>query len=133
MLSRALTRMLPTGRYASNSARPALGKAAQLTSAREVMKMSRFKKMHAVSETSKVKDVCDILAKENIGALPVTTKAGDVVGVVSERDVIRICSTKAGDGMTTSVADIMVPKEKIVTCSVDDSVYVVMEKMLENG
>merc|ERR1712241_226627 len=95
--------------------------------------MSKFKKTHTVPMKSHVKDVCDILAKENIGALPVISSSGDVVGVVSERDVIRVVSNEASNALNVTVAEIMVPKDQIITCSVDDSVYVVMEKMLENG
>lgn len=43
----------------------------------------------AVQETATIKDAIVLLARHSIAAMPVLDKAGDVVGVISEADVIR--------------------------------------------
>lgn len=66
--------------------------------------------------------VCDLLAglvTRNVGAM-VVVGAGGVVGIVSERDVIRILHDHGAGALVRPVADIMT--SEVITCSPDDSV-----------
>jgi len=115
-----------------------LGKAAKMTSAREVVKFCAKKKPVTARQDQNIQDICKTLAKERIGALLVTNKEGEVVGVVSERDIVfRLAETEMVTEMfiqkATKVQDIMTPNFKIISCKLDDSVHTVMELMLQNN
>lgn len=47
------------------------------------------------------------LVENNIGALPVCDGAGNMLGIISERDMLRLCATNADATHTTKVHDVM--------------------------
>lgn len=49
-------------------------------------------RVETVRPNATVQQVCDILAERHIGAAVVTGSAGEVVGVVSERDIVHALS-----------------------------------------
>lgn len=59
------------------------------------------------------------IAEDNVGALPVVD-AGRLVGIVSERDVVRRLHRDGGALLVARVADVMTAD--VVTCSPDDGV-----------
>ncbi len=69
----------------------------------------------------------EILADNNIGALPVVSEDGALVGIVSERDIISCISKYSGDIGSVVVADIMT--RNVVTCNLEDSLSDVMGLM----
>lgn len=86
--------------------------------------------VHTVSEHALVGDAIGMLNRHRIGAVVVVDDGGEVAGILSERDIVR----KMGDDPTTflksPVAECMT--RKVVTCSRQDAIAVVMEKMTEN-
>jgi CBS domain-containing protein len=68
------------------------------------------------------------LAKHRIGAL-VVVDAGAVVGIVSERDVVRRLNERGSGVLTGTVAQIMTTT--VVSCSPDDSVDSVATTMTD--
>lgn len=70
-----------------------------------------------------------LLNQHNIGALPVRDPSGELVGIISERDIIRSLSeSNLGlDNMT--VENLMTPD--VATCGPDDDVTRVLEIMDE--
>ena len=70
------------------------------------------------------------LVEHNIGALPVCDSAGELVGILTERDILRLC---AGQDLTTvmeqSVADAMTTN--LIIGVPDDTVAYVMQVMTE--
>jgi CBS domain-containing protein len=68
------------------------------------------------------------LSERNIGAA-VVSEQGVVVGIVSERDVVRRLRDRGGDLLSATVADIMTAD--VFTCSPDDTVDHLAEVMTE--
>lgn len=72
-----------------------------------------------VTETTTVVGLLGELANGNIGAMVVIAPEG-VVGIVSERDVVRQLHEHGPDLLCKSVADIM--STAVLTCGLDDRV-----------
>jgi CBS domain-containing protein len=73
-----------------------------------------------VAPAATVADLIATLAERNIGALPVLDDDGRLVGIVSERDVVRRLHTGGADVLGTTVAEIMT--REVTTCSPGDDV-----------
>ena len=68
-----------------------------------------------------------ILAEKRIGAVVVTGAAGALLGILSERDVVRQLAAGGAAAMDTPVSRVMTAK--VVTCSEETSVDELMEIM----
>jgi CBS domain-containing protein len=68
------------------------------------------------------------LARHNVGAM-VVIENEDVVGIVSERDVVRQLHERGADLLNAPVSDIMT--SSVVTCASHDSVDSLAETMTE--
>jgi CBS domain-containing protein len=73
-----------------------------------------------VTETTTVTGLLAELVVHNIGAMVVVGPDGGVVGIVSERDVVRKLHDHGPDLLRSPVADIM--SKVLVTCSPEDLV-----------
>ena len=71
------------------------------------------------------------LVENNIGALPVCGANGDILGIVSERDLLKECSQRIKAIDSTKVKDIMT-KEVAIGTPEDDLDYV-MNIMAQKG
>ncbi|MEZ5831816.1 MAG: CBS domain-containing protein [Dongiaceae bacterium] len=76
-----------------------------------------------------------LMAAENIGALVVTdivsTEGSTVLGMFSERDVVRALATDREDIMRMPIERLM--SKKLISCSPDDELADIMEKMDRHG
>jgi CBS domain-containing protein len=80
-----------------------------------------------VAPDATLREAADILSEHNIGAL-VVTEAGDrVVGVLSERDIVRALSADGPDALEATVRDVM--SEEVLTCTPEDKVKDLMERV----
>jgi len=73
----------------------------------------------SIAPDTLVSDLISGLAGRNVGAMVVVGPEG-LVGIVSERDVVRMLHDHGADALRRRVADIMT--SELVTCSPDDSV-----------
>lgn len=80
-----------------------------------------------ISPTASLADAAKLLAERRIGALVVTGAGDRVVGIVSERDVVRILASRGAAGLDISLTDVMT--RKVVTCEPSATVSAVMEQM----
>jgi CBS domain-containing protein len=78
--------------------------------------------------TDSVKDLLRSLADHDIGAL-VVVEEGAVVGVISERDVVRRLGQEGADVLERPVRDLMTTS--VVTCASTDSIDTVAETMTQ--
>lgn len=86
-------------------------------------------------------DVVDVLAAEVVGALVVIDDRGALVGIISERDIVRAIAKFGSNALDRLVADVMT--RHVVTATESDSIDDVAAKMsagrfrhvpiLENG
>jgi CBS domain-containing protein len=81
-----------------------------------------------IEPSGTVKELLGLLAEHNIGAL-VVVDAGKVVGIVSERDVVRRLDDRGASILDGTVADIMTTP--VHSCRSDDSVDSVAATMTE--
>ena len=81
-----------------------------------------------IAPTGTVEELLRTLADRNIGALLVV-EGEQVVGIVSERDVVRRIATDRTGVLDGTVRDIMTPS--VVTCSSGDSIDSIAETMTE--
>jgi CBS domain-containing protein len=68
-----------------------------------------------VTPEDPVTDIADIITSRRIGAVLVLTDSGELVGLVSERDVVRAVATKGGGALKLTAADIMTKNLTTVT------------------
>ena len=80
----------------------------------------------SVNQDAVLKEAISKLAENHIGVLVVVDGAGEPVGILSERDVVKEIA-KDGDARTEVVADAMT--RLLVSCSLDDTEGAVMERM----
>ena len=68
-----------------------------------------------------------VLAERRIGALVDTGADHRVVGIVSERDIVRTLAERGPGALQAPIADVMT--RKVVTCSQSETVIDIMERM----
>src|SRR5690349_3695433 len=81
-----------------------------------------------VRATDELSTAIHLLIKHHIGGLPVLANDGSVVGIVSERDVVRAVYYKPSALGSLRVQDVMRPPP---TCDADDSIADAMRRMTE--
>lgn len=68
-----------------------------------------------------------LLAERRIGAVVVLGAGEHVVGILSERDIVRAISERGAAAMQEQVAQVMT--RKVATCTLDESIHSIMERM----
>ncbi len=69
----------------------------------------------------------NVLAEENIGALIVSDETDAVVGILSERDIVRSLAQHGAQTLKKTVHDLMT--SQTITCTLDDNVKDMMQTM----
>ncbi len=80
-----------------------------------------------ISPTKSLADATKLLAERRIGALVVTGADSRVIGIVSERDIVRILSSRGAAALGVSLTDVMT--RNVITCESSATVSAVMEQM----
>jgi len=75
----------------------------------------------------KLSEAIRILAEHKIGALVITNGDRKIVGILSERDIVRVVAKEGGAALDIAVRSAMTPKVKI--CNENHTVNEVMEIM----
>ncbi|MGD1885837.1 MAG: CBS domain-containing protein [Cohaesibacteraceae bacterium] len=74
-----------------------------------------------------VMSIIEDLSEKNIGAIVVTDERHSVVGIISERDVVRALDNQGATILDQPVSSFMT--QSVVTCSEHESVHDLMSKM----
>ena len=74
-----------------------------------------------------LREVCETLALHKIGAVVLIDAHGGIVGIVSERDVVRALAAEGGKALDEPVEAYM--SSKVVTCSETETTDRVLERM----
>jgi CBS domain-containing protein len=82
----------------------------------------------ASSEAS-LMDIVGDLARHKVGAMVIVDAGKRVVGIISERDIVRAIATDGAAVLSRSATDFMT--HGVVTCTEDDTVAELMERMTE--
>lgn len=80
-----------------------------------------------ISATTTVIDIVRMLREKRIGAVLVTDRDGNVIGVVSERDIVRGLADQGADVLASPALQIMT--SPVVTCAPHDTVQAAMTLM----
>jgi len=80
-----------------------------------------------VAPQQTVERVVKVLAENRIGAVPVINKEGQLIGIISERDIIRGMA-EHGNAVLRHPADQLMTRD-VKTCSSEDQLVDIMEVM----
>jgi CBS domain-containing protein len=81
----------------------------------------------SVEPHATLRDVVDILAEQHIGALIITDVSGALLGIVSERDVVRAIAKAGPDSLEDAVSRHMT--KDVVVAHEEDGVLEIAHKM----
>ena len=74
-------------------------------------------------------EIANKLAAKRIGAIVIVGAAGEVSGIVSERDIIRVIGSQGPECLSRPVSESMT--RQVITCSEDDTLDELMRSMTE--
>jgi CBS domain-containing protein len=89
--------------------------------------LNKSKNLVTIQPDATVSDAVNVLADNNIGALPVCEAEKRLVGIISERDIVRLLSERGNDVLGAKVAEVMT--SEVFTCTPADDVNDVMGLM----
>ena len=86
----------------------------------DILKMKDFKYRAAatVRPNETVSEVIKKLIEHNCGSLPVCNDQGELVGIITERDIVRKCFGRSGDFSKIKINDVMT--EQVAVCIPED-------------
>lgn len=83
-----------------------------------------------ITQTRTIADAVTMLKERGIGALVVTGQTPPLVGILSERDVVRALATSGAAALSQSVSELM--SANVTTCTLETSVTDLMGLMTAN-
>ena len=89
-----------------------------------------IRKCITVNEDDNLKLVINLLSKYKIGALPVINQKKQIVGIVSERDIINLLSSQNHEEIFTKKINSIMTKE-VITCNINarsDELMIIMTR-----
>lgn len=95
----------------------------------EQILQSKGAAVFSVEETDVIADAVSVLNEKNIGAVVVRDGAGGVVGILSERDIVRRLGEKGTDALALTVGECMTPEP--YTCTPDTTLDELMAQMTD--
>jgi CBS domain-containing protein len=72
-------------------------------------------------------DAVQLLAARRIGAVVITGADRRIVGILSERDIVRTLADKGAHALEQPISEVMT--RKVITCGVGETVPEIMERM----
>jgi len=84
-----------------------------------------------IAPDATVRQAVQTMVDSHIGALPVVDKNGAVLGIVSERDLLKSCALGSGTIDTTNVETVMT--KDIVIALVEDDIEYISSVMTQHG
>ena len=94
-----------------------------------VISKKQKKSIVKVSPEALLSEASKLLAENKIGALPITNSDNSIIGILSERDIIKEISVKGGSGLDSKVEDVMTTS--VSCCGRFDTLKSVIERMNE--
>ena len=81
----------------------------------------------SIEPTATLETAVRTLAEHRIGALLVLGPDRRIVGILSERDIVRVLAEEVASALTQPLAQVMT--RKVFTCSPSETIGVIMERM----
>jgi CBS domain-containing protein len=82
-----------------------------------------------IDPTFSTSDAVKELSQRKIGALVVTTGAGEIAGILSERDIVRRLGEEGPSALARPVSEIMTTT--VQTCTSDDTAFELLGRMTQ--
>ena len=82
-----------------------------------------------INSASNIAHLVDVLKKHNIGAVVVSDDGRRILGIISERDIVRALATHTGEISALKVSELMT--KDVYSCTQDDTVDGLMQVMTE--
>ena len=79
--------------------------------------------------TEQVRSAVEVLAKNRIGAVIISSDGAMVDGILSERDIVRALGTRGVECLDAQIQDLMTAS--VIGCHPEDTAISVMEKMTD--
>jgi len=76
-------------------------------------------------------DAAKKLARHNIGSLPVVDREGRILGIVTERDIVRLIAEQGPDALKKHLGEAMT--RVLVTASPEEPIPQIAQKMIRHG
>ena len=83
----------------------------------------------SIEPTADLAAAARLLGARRIGAVVIRGAGGRLAGILSERDIVRAIAEQGAAALTSSVGQVMT--RNVATCSEDDSIASIMERMTE--
>ena len=84
--------------------------------------------VETISTSEKLVSAIGKMNEKHIGALITVEENGDIAGILSERDLLMVCSNCAPD---ITVKELMTPKSKLITLKMEDTLRTAMKMFTE--
>ena len=95
----------------------------------QILQRKQSNAVETVGVQAKISKVAAHLSEKRIGCMLVVNDSGDIQGIVSERDIVRILGKQGGGCLDEDVSTVMT--EGVITCSTDDDDNSVLQKMTD--
>ena len=95
----------------------------------QILKGKGSQKIISIGPDDSILAASSLLSKNRIGALVVLDKEGLLIGIISERDIVREIGSKGTQALNLSVKDLM--SRKVVICSTNETAFDVLNKMTQ--
>ena len=93
----------------------------------QILKMKGSTAVETVAATATVAEASRLLSQKRIGALVVTKAEGGLLGIVSERDIVRHIGADGAAALSLPVRNVMT--SKVECCAPEDDALSVLERM----
>ena len=97
---------------------------------RNILEGKRTPEVRTIEPERTIQDAIQRLVEHNIGSLVVVDGQGDMVGIITERDILRACALQAGTLDSMPVVKFMT--QHVITATPQDDVESVMGLMTEH-
>ncbi len=96
---------------------------------RSICELIEGRKLHTIRETASILEAARLMVKHKIGALPVTNQEGNIIGIFTERDLLKRVVAAELDIKETKISQVMT--RKLVIASADETPMYCLRKMKE--
>jgi CBS domain-containing protein len=85
--------------------------------------------VYSVAESATLKECAELLEKRKVGAMVILNEAGSLIGVISERDIVRNIAKSGAAALACRVGEVMT--RQVVTARPRDTVESAMARMTD--
>jgi CBS domain-containing protein len=85
--------------------------------------------VYSVAESATLKEAAELLDARKVGAMVILNEGGQLIGVISERDIIRAVARAGAPALKSTVAESMT--RSVVTARPSETIEAAMERMTD--